>query len=195
MKELGEIPEKRMEMIQELRTRLKSWQPDPEDPNESELTLQRVEDDLFLLRFLRARKFDIERSVKLFVNFFKYRIKYSSMLGEISVKAAETTLNEKIVSVLPHRTQDGCKVLVARLGLFDLEEHPPEAILRMLLVILDHLIEDEETQVHGIVFCEDLGALTFMKMMMLIRKEQIHKGMMLELLQVSCYCNIAVLIM
>ena len=184
MKELGEVPEKR-EVIEEFRTKLKSWEGDPNDPHEKGLTLHRIEDDMFLLRFLRARKFDVERSTKLFVNYYKYRTKYKSMLGELTPKGAESTLKEKIVSVLPHCTKDGCKIIVARLGAFNLDEHPPEAILRMMLVILDHLIEDEETQVHGIVFCEDLSALTFYRMMTLIRKEQISKGMMLELLQVG----------
>ncbi len=147
--------------------------------------MHRIEDDQFLLRFLRARKFDVERSKQLFVNYYKYRAKYSTLLGELSPKAAEATLKENIISVLPHRSKDGCKVLVARMGAFDLNEHPPETVLRMMLVILDHLIEEEETQVHGIVLCEDLGELTFYKMMMLVRKEAISKGLVFELLQVS----------
>lgn len=189
MKELGEVPEKRKEVIEEFRTKLESWEADPKDPHEQGLTLHRIEDDKFLLRFLRARKFDIERSTKLFVNFYKYRNKYKSTLGDVTPKGAESTLKEKIVSVLPQCTRDGCKVIVARLGSLNLDEHPPESVLRMLLVILDHLIEDEETQVHGIVFCEDLSALTFFKMMTLIRKDQISKGMVLELLQVCSDCD------
>jgi retinaldehyde-binding protein 1 len=189
MKELGEIPEKRVEMIEELRSKLMSWEANPDDPHEKDLTLHhRLEDDKFLLRFLRARKFNIKRSAELFVNYFKYRAKHKSMLGELTPDAAASTLKEKIISVLPQRTGDGCKVLVARIGTVDLEVLPLEAILRMLLVILDRLIEDEETQVHGIVFCEDLAALTFFRMLAVIRKEQVTKGMMLELLQVSSVC-------
>ena len=184
MKELGEVPERRMEMIEEFRTRLNSWEANPDDPHENGLTLHRTDEDKFLLRFLRARKFDMERSVKLYVNYFKYRAKYSSMLGELSPKAAEATLKQKLLSVLPHRSREGCKILVARMGEFDFEQHPIEDILKMVMVILDRLIEEEETQVHGIVFCEDLNELTFFKMMSLVRKEQVGKGMMFELLQV-----------
>ena len=184
IKELGEDPDRRMEMIEEFRTKLSSWQANPDDPHENGLTLHRTDDDKFLLRFLRARKFDIERSVKLYVNYFKYRAKYSSMLGELSPKAAEATLKQKVLSVLPHRSKEGCKILVARIGGFDLEEYPIEDILKMMLVVLDNLIEEEETQVHGIILCEDLSELTFFKMMSLIRKEQVSKGMMLELVQV-----------
>ena len=186
-KELGEVPERRMEVIGELRDKLKSWQADPGDPDEKDLTLplNKIEEDSFLLRFLRARKFDIERSTKLFVNYFKYRSKYSSVLGEVSARAAEQTLKANIVSVLPHRSEDGCKIIVAKFGMFDLDEHPIESMLKMMLVILDQLIEDEDTQVHGIVVCEDLGELSFYKMISLIKKEQVAKGLFLELIQVS----------
>lgn len=186
MKELGEVPERRMEMIGELREKLKLWQADPSVPDEEGLTLplNKIEDDPFLLRFLRARKFDIERSTKLFVNYFKYRSKYSSMLGELSAKAAERALKENIISVLPHRSEDGCKILVAKIGRLDLDEHSLASILKMMLVILDQLIEDEDTQVHGIVVCEDLSEISFFKMMSLIKQEQVAKGLALELIQV-----------
>ncbi len=188
IKELGEDPEKRLEVIGELRDKLTLWQPDPKDPDEQGLTLHRIEDDKFLLCFLRARKFDVERATKLFVNYYKYRAKHSSMLGEISPEAAKPTLKSNIISVLPNCTKDGCKVLVANLGAFDLEEHPIEHMLKMMLVILDELIQDEETQVHGMVLCDDLAALTLYKMMVLARQEQVAKGLMMQLVQVRT-CN------
>lgn len=184
MKELGEVPEERMEMIGKLRTQLEQWTPDPSDPDEEGLTLRRVDDDKFLLRFLRARKFNIERATKLFVNYYKYRQKYSSLLGEITPEAAAHTLEGNIVSVLPHCSKDGSKMLVARFGAIDLDLYPLDDMLRMLLVILDKLIEDEETQVHGIAICEDLAEMSLFKMLAVARKEQVAKGVMFELIQV-----------
>lgn len=186
MSELREDPERRVEMISELRDKLMQWKPNPDDPYEEGLTLDKTKigDDSFLLRFLRARKFDVERACKLFVNYFKYRAKYSSTLGEISPTAVEMTLKANIVSVLPHRSKDGCKVLVARMGNLDIEVNTLDKVLQMMLVILDKLIEDEETQVHGIIFCEDLAGLTLYTMLALARQEQVVKGMMFELIQV-----------
>lgn len=187
VKELNEVPEKRLEKIEELRSKIEAWEADPNDPDEQGLTFptSRIEDDKFLIRFLRAKKFEVDRACKLFVNYHKFRGKYASMLGEITPTAAEPILKAHIASVLPERTKDGCKVLVARIGVLDLEEHPLENLIKMILVILDHLIEDEDTQVHGIVVCEDLANLTFFQMMSMIRKEQVAKGMMMELIQVS----------
>lgn len=189
IKELKEVPDQRLEKIEELRGRIRRWEADPNNPDEEGLTFptDRLENDKFLLRFLRARKFDVERACRLFVNYHKYRRKYASDLGDISPRAADATLKAHIVSVLPERTKDGCKVLVARLGSLDLEEHPLENLLKMFLVILDYLIEDEETQVHGIVICEDLADITFLQIMSMIRKEQVVKNMSMELIQVCIF--------
>lgn len=182
--ELGEVPEERMEMVKKLRSQLEEWTPDPSDSDEEGLTLHRVDDDKFLLRFLRARKFNIERATKLFVNYYKYRQKYSSSLGEITPEAAAPTLEGNLVSVLPHRTKDGAKILVARFGIIDLDLYPLDHMLKMILVILDKLIEDEETQVHGIALCQDLAGMSLLKMLTIARKEQVAKGRLFELIQV-----------
>lgn len=184
MKELNEVPERRLEHISELRAKLEAWVPDLEDSLEQQLKLDRIDEDKFLLCFLRARKFDMDRAATLFVNYHKFRAKYAYMLGEMSLQEVEPTLRENIVSVLPHRTLQGSKVLVARLRKIDFEFTPMEMVLKVLLMVLDKLIEEEETQVHGIVFCEDMEGLTFMQMMTLARKEQVSKGVMFELLQV-----------
>ena len=185
MKELNEDPDKREEQIKEFRERLEAWRPNPEDPLEENLQLGRVDEDKFLLCFLRARKFDLDRAVTLYVNYFKFRAKYSKFLGEVSLGVATPTLKENLVSVLPHRTPDGCKVLLLRFGRADFETTPFQHLLRMLLLIMDKLMEDEETQVHGICLIQDLEGLTFMKMMGLVRKEEFSRGIVFELLQVT----------
>jgi len=122
--------------------------------------------------------------VTLYVNYFKFRAKYANLLGEISVEAAAPTLKRNLVSVLPHRTPEGCKVLLMRFGRVDFEITPFQHLLKMLLLIMDRLIEEEETQVHGVCLCQDLEGLSFMKMMSLVRREDFSRGIIFELLQV-----------
>ena len=184
MKELNEDPDKREEQIKEFRERLEAWRPNPEDPLEENLQLGRVDEDKFLLCFLRARKFDLDRAVTLYVNYFKFRAKHASILGEISAQAAETALKMNVVSVLPERSLEGSKVLVARFAKIDFTMVDIAMLTKMSLVVLDKMIEDEATQVHGISFCEDLEGVTFMKMMAIIRSEKAPKEMGLELIQV-----------
>ena len=186
MSELFEVPEQRLDKIRELRSKLESWTPNPDDPHEKELTLPaaRVADDKFLLRFLRARKFDTDRATKLFVNFHKFRHKYSSLLGDITPASAKEILKLNVVSVLPERTIQGCRMVVMRLGNFNFEEHPFQHLLKTMLVILDHLIQEEETQVHGIKMCHDMSDVTFLQIVNMVRQEPVAKGMMMELVQV-----------
>jgi len=56
----------------DLKAKFKSTYPD--------LTLIR-EDDLFIIRFLRARKFDQERALAILYNYHKYRSEHSEMVN------------------------------------------------------------------------------------------------------------------
>ena len=66
-RELGEVPATRAAIIEELRGRIAQWEESHADEG---LTLPR-RDAAFLLRFLRARKFDVERALTLFINYHK----------------------------------------------------------------------------------------------------------------------------
>lgn len=179
-RELGENPETRGAIIQELRDKIEQWEPSPEEEG---LTFSQ-KDDQFLLRYLRAKKFDTERALQLYVNYHKYRKKYADLLGEITPKAAEHILKSGLVSVLPERSKSGCKVVVIRAELWDIDAMPPQDVLKTYLLLLDRLIEEEETQVHGFVFFEDLSGIDFYRIFRLARTEQLQKGVVVELLQV-----------
>ncbi|XP_023219646.1 alpha-tocopherol transfer protein-like [Centruroides sculpturatus] len=71
-------------------------------------------DDMFLLSFLRARKFDKERAIKLLKNYYSTRRKYSDMFGEFNPAAVKKCLDTKIVGYLPHTDQDGSILGIAR---------------------------------------------------------------------------------
>ena len=101
--ELGEDPKTRGTIIQELRDKIEHWEPSPEDEG---LTFSR-KDDKFLLRYLRAKKFDTDRALQLYVNYHRYRKKYEHVSGEITPKAAEHILKTGLVSVLPERSRSG----------------------------------------------------------------------------------------
>ena len=179
-RELGEDPETRAAIIQELRDKIEQWEPTPEEEG---LTFPR-KDDKFLLRYLRARKFDTDRALQLYVNYHKYRRKYAGLLGELTPKAAEHILRSGLVSVLPERSRSGCKVIVIRAVLWNQETMPPEDVLKTYVLLLDRLIEEEETQVHGVAVLEDLDGIDFYRIYRLARTQQLQKGVAVELLQV-----------
>ena len=82
-----ESDEVRLQIIAELRRRLEAWK--PKDPDEEGVTLTRLDEDNFLLRFLRAKKFDVNRAEQLCVNYYKFRHKHSCLLGDLTPEAAQ----------------------------------------------------------------------------------------------------------
>ena len=59
--------------------------------------------------------------------------------------------------------------------------------MKTALVVLDKLIEDEETQVHGIAMFDDLEGFSMVQTLHMARSEHMKKGLMTELLQVVVY--------
>jgi len=179
-RELGEDPKTRGAVIPELRDKIEQWEPSPEEDG---LTFSR-KDDKFLLRYLRAKKFDTDRALQLYVNYHKYRKKYEQGLGEVFPKAAEHILKTGLLSVLPERSRSGCKVVVIRAVLWDPETMTPGESVKSVLLLLDRLIEDEETQVHGFELVEDLDGVSFYNVFRISRNEHMRKGILVELIQV-----------
>ena len=180
-RELNEQPEKRAEAIQELRERIEQWERSP-PPEEAGLTFAR-KDESFLLRFLRARKFDLDRALQLYVNFYKYRQKYADHLTDYNAKSLEHILKSGTMRVLDKRLQNGAKVICLFPNCWDYENVPFGENFKTVMLIMDKLIEDEETQVNGIAIFNNLEGVSFYQIMKLVQTEQMQKGMIFELLQ------------
>lgn len=181
--ELFEDPDKREELVSQLRDKVESWTPS-EDEDEQTITFTR-KDDKFLLRFLRTKKFEVDRALQLYVNYYKYRHKYSHLLGELTAKSAEPILRSGLISVLPPTV--GPRILMFRASCLDFEWMVPGDLIKTMLLVLDKILEDEETQVHGVMVVEDLDGFSFLASMKIAGNEAFRKGVMMELIQV-CVC-------
>ena len=107
------------------------------------------------------------------------------MLSDFHPRSVEHVLRSGLIAVLNDRSQDGCRVLVLQAARWDMDVLPMEQVLKALLLILDRLIEDQETQVHGFILFENLDGVGLVQMLRLARLEQEQKGETMELIQVS----------
>ena len=180
--ELFEDPETRGENILELRGRIEAWRADPENEAEG-LSLSREDDGLFLLRFLRARKFDIERALLLYLSFHRYREKYAHIFVDYTPQAVEHVLKSGLLTVLERRALNGAKIILLQPAFWDHENVPFQDNFRALMLLLDRLIEDEETQVCGVMVINNLNDTSFLTVMKVARSEQMQRGLLFELLQ------------
>ena len=120
-------------------------------------------DDAFILRFLRARKFDSVVAFKLLARYFEFRQNNPSIFknfiaSEPDIKAS---LYDGLPSVLPNCDQNGRRIIVLFAANWEIGRYQLNSIYRAILLTLEKLIDDEANQINGFVFIVDWSQFTF----------------------------------
>ena len=76
-------------------------------------------DAAFLLRFLRARKFDSDRALHLLVNYLNIRALHGDILGQLL--PSKSALDTGFSIVLPNKDSHGRTIIYIRIGNIQLE--------------------------------------------------------------------------
>ncbi|KAJ8322286.1 hypothetical protein KUTeg_000757 [Tegillarca granosa] len=151
--ELNEIPERREECIIAVREQIVT-RPD--------ITFLRT-DDAFILRFLRARKFDTFEAFKLLAQYFEYRQNNPNLFKKF--QASETGIKDALFDglpgVLPNQDHYGRYILVLNSANWDNSRYGLVAIYRAILLTLEKLIDEESVQINGFVIIVDWSQFTF----------------------------------
>ena len=75
-------------------------------------------EDAFLLKFLRARKFDYDRAYELLINYYTIRASNADVIGHVSPNSVEHVYNSGCITVLPHKDREGRRILYSHSGMF-----------------------------------------------------------------------------
>ncbi|XP_055293616.1 alpha-tocopherol transfer protein-like isoform X2 [Moschus berezovskii] len=134
--ELQEKPEWRLRDVQALRDMVRK-----ECPN-----LSTSLEDAFLLRFLRARKFDYDRALQLLINYHSCRRSWPEVFNNLRPSALKEVLASGFLTVLPHTDPRGCHVLCLRPDRWIPSNYPITENIRAIYLTLEKLIQSEETQ-------------------------------------------------
>ncbi|XP_076329351.1 alpha-tocopherol transfer protein-like [Tachypleus tridentatus] len=145
-----EKPEWRARDIQALREMLQ------EEPN-----LIVPSDDNFLLRFLRARKFDYDRAFRLIKQYYILRDNNPELFKDFVPSALKDVFSANLEGFLQHRDSEGHAIFVIRGGIWDPAKHSANDIYRANLLCLEKAIEDPATQINGIIALLDLKEFGF----------------------------------
>ncbi|XP_007909719.1 alpha-tocopherol transfer protein-like [Callorhinchus milii] len=149
-KELQEKPEWRLRDVQALRDMILKEQPN----------LKTNLDDGFLLRFLRARKFDYDRALKLLVNYHSSQRAWPEVFDNLRPSAIKHVLDSGFLTVLPHRDSLGRRILVIRPGIWKPSDYPITDGIRAIYVTLEKLVRTEDNQVNGTVILADYNGVS-----------------------------------
>jgi hypothetical protein len=115
------------------------------------------EKDEFLLRFLRAKKFDIDRAVLMMNNYVTRRQIFPEVFDKIDhPQLISDILDTKYITVLEGSAKNGSALILLR-PCFGCEDPPIFSIFAGAFLTIERLLEKEENQVHGVTLIEDVN--------------------------------------
>ncbi|CAN7998722.1 unnamed protein product [Ixodes hexagonus] len=148
---LNEFPERRAQALQKLRGILAGHAD----------TLRSRTDTLFLLRFLRVRKFDAPKAFQMIQNYYRVRYLNPELYEGLHPLARKSLLELQTHTVLSNTDPEGCKICVLRMGNWNPSICSLDMMCGLCILAWEHLLEDPRTQVKGIVMLLDLGGGSF----------------------------------
>ncbi|PAA66430.1 hypothetical protein BOX15_Mlig030478g1, partial [Macrostomum lignano] len=146
--ELGETPETRSAALSALRSAI-----------QSDATMRCRTDDAFLLKFLRHRKFNVDGAHKRIRAYLRVRRKFPDVFDDYGPAGVRPVLEDGVLVVLPHRDGEGRRIVLYRLGLWDCAKYSSTELVRATCVVMEALLEEEDTQVCGVSVVLDMSGL------------------------------------
>ncbi|XP_070568209.1 alpha-tocopherol transfer protein-like [Ptychodera flava] len=138
-------------------------------------------DDAFLLRFLRARKFDVDRAFKNLVRYYDIRQEYPDIFDDLSVEKLKHVWEAGLEGMFPGKDKLGRRVGVFRPGKWDPDICSSKDMFKASILTIEKMLEDEETQINGLVFIGDFADYSM--------KQAVHSGPSMAKLNMSLLQN------
>eukprot|EP00095_Tigriopus_kingsejongensis_P000607 maker-scaffold95_size379157-snap-gene-2.40 protein:Tk00607 transcript:maker-scaffold95_size379157-snap-gene-2.40-mRNA-1 annotation:"hypothetical protein CAPTEDRAFT_176851" len=117
--------------------------------------------DEFLLKFLRAQKFDYERALTMLTRYFKMREVNPSNFAKAQPSLAASILAHQQQTILPVRDRLGRRILLFRAGIWDPYHVSLSDIFAANYLLLELMALEPRTQVAGLVMVVDLAGFCF----------------------------------
>ena len=122
--------------------------------NYPQLTLLR-EDDEFILRFLRVKKYNIANTTKMLKNYHAQRAEWPELFEKVNIPfLLQDVLRAGVVLPLPEKSKEGCAVVLTWFG-----KNQTSLIDAVALIYLtfEHLLQDEYNQIYGFIMVHDFS--------------------------------------
>ncbi|KAK2580018.1 hypothetical protein KPH14_012307 [Odynerus spinipes] len=150
-KELRETPELQKESIERLRELLKA---------ETDLKCP-LENDAWLIRFLRPCKYYPESAFKLVKNYYSFKVKHANVYDGLKPSNERNIFEQNILTVLPTRDQHGRRILIIELGKkWKHNKCSLDEVYKGCVLYLEAAMLEPTSQIAGTIVIFDMDGLT-----------------------------------
>ncbi|XP_021962950.1 retinaldehyde-binding protein 1 [Folsomia candida] len=150
--EIGEIDDLIPEQIAAIRTVLSE---------ESLVNVPPKQFDPFLLRCLRARKFDIHRAAKTYKKFCYMNYNLSEITDYLLPSTYNGLIHSKFISILKSVDASGRQIVFIQVHKWHHAKHTLDEALGTLFMYIDQALDSVDTQLNGIVVLVDFKGFGF----------------------------------
>ncbi|XP_023232483.1 alpha-tocopherol transfer protein-like isoform X2 [Centruroides sculpturatus] len=112
-------------------------------------------DDIFLLGFLRAKSFEVEKSLDMLKSYYDIRIQYFQYFKDLLPSKVEHALSLNCVQFLPRPDKKGRYIFINRIGNWKTSIANAIDLFRTLMLYFDFQVNFHRTQVNEIVYITD----------------------------------------
>lgn len=149
-KEINEDPDTRCQVIADFRNLI--YERGECEPHRT--------DDAQLLKFLRTKRFNIRHAYRMMLNYYEFKENNADFFENVDLVNLQTVGDAEVVTVPPYRDQNGRRILLYRMGLWDTTKFTTTEIFQATMLILELAILEQRAQILGGVCIFDLGGLT-----------------------------------
>lgn len=167
-KDLGETEELKEDCLRQLRFLIK------------EHKLPCISADDFLLRFLRFKKFDTNRSIGALRNYVHRMPDLHKRLLKLKPEILETCLNLNIFGILPYRDAKGRLISFCRPDIWNRNMFSLDELAAACFVMVLFTCEKASAQVMGIVFIAASESLSWIQMVYLLSAVNLARKILLN---------------
>ncbi|CAG0898826.1 unnamed protein product [Darwinula stevensoni] len=131
------------------------------DMIQKEESLDACLDDRFLIRFLRARKYNHDRALRMLKTYYAMKAAYPTLFTQLQPSLLTSVWSQNIYHGLTDQDDEGRSVSILQLGLWDPSVSSVEEMFRAVLACLEYASMDPSIQVCGVVGIFDCKGLAF----------------------------------
>ncbi|XP_023232473.1 alpha-tocopherol transfer protein-like [Centruroides sculpturatus] len=117
-------------------------------------------DDIFLLGNLRARKYDMQRSLKMLKNYYEVRIQYLQYFKDLLPSKLEHVLTLNGIQILPKLDSKGRFMYFGQMSKWDTSVANGTDVIRAMMLTFDLMLNFHRTQENCMVFISDASGMS-----------------------------------